>query len=247
LGYAATEQNILYINITSGLVKTRHHAQFDKALYLQQYRSHAVQLVYDLGLEYLKEESITPLSSATTPFCNVPWPPAVLPPSGKPVWKLPPACHFTPLPLREMALPQPTTAAAAHLNIGALYPHYDASPIADCPREYPASPKLSIASCQPPFDTVAAQIHTTMASDIVSEFLIDKSDMGTVFMSPSPYFELFEEILDLQKFNIPKHRTAGLCLAYQDGCLFLRGMAPSTPRAKISFWCTHIKGACVAY
>ncbi len=37
---------------------------------------------------------------------------------------------------------------------------------------------------QPSFDAMAAQIHTITASDIVSEFLIDKSDMATVFMSP---------------------------------------------------------------
>jgi hypothetical protein len=66
--------------------------------------------------------------------------------------------------------------------------------------------------------------------------------MATVFMSPSPYFELFKEILDLWKFDITKHRTAGLCLAHQNGCLFLGGMAPSTPGAKIPCWCTCIKG-----
>ncbi len=67
--------------------------------------------------------------------------------------------------------------------------------------------------------------------------------MATVFMSPSPYFELFEEILDLRKFDITKHRTAGLCLAHQDGCLFLGKMAPSAPGAKIPCWRTCIDGA----
>ena len=35
LGYASTDQNILYLNLDSGLVKCSHHAQFDKAWYLQ--------------------------------------------------------------------------------------------------------------------------------------------------------------------------------------------------------------------
>jgi hypothetical protein len=82
-----------------------------------------------------------------------------------------------------------------------------------------------------------------MALDIVLEFLIDKSNMATVFMSPSPYFELFEGILDLRKFNITKHRNPGQCLAHQNGCLFLGGMAPSTPGAEIPCWCTCIIGA----
>jgi hypothetical protein len=152
------------------------------------------QLLYDLGLEYLKEESTTPLSPTTTPFYNVPWPPAAPPPEEQPVWTIPPACRVTPLPHCELALPQLITAAAACLTTGVLHPH--ASPLADCPQEYCTGPKPSTTSCQPPFDAIAAQIHTTMASDIVSEFLIDKLDMATVFMSPSPYFELFEEILN---------------------------------------------------
>jgi hypothetical protein len=34
LGYTATDNNILYLNIMSGLVKCSHHAQFDKVWYL---------------------------------------------------------------------------------------------------------------------------------------------------------------------------------------------------------------------
>jgi hypothetical protein len=87
------------------------------------------------------------------------------------------------------------------------------------------------------------QIFTTTALDIVLEFLIDKSDMATVFMPPSPYFESFKEILDLRKFDITKHRTVNLCLAHQTGCLFLKGMAPNTKGAKIPCWHTRIKDA----
>jgi hypothetical protein len=57
-------------------------------------------------------------------------------------------------------------------------------------------------------------------------------------MSPCPYFDAFEEEIDLRKFDITKHRTAGL-----DGCLILGGMAPSTPGAKITHWRTRLKAA----
>jgi hypothetical protein len=51
LGYASTDQNILYLDLDSGLVKCSHHAQFDEAWYLQPHRPPAAQLLYDLGLE----------------------------------------------------------------------------------------------------------------------------------------------------------------------------------------------------
>ena len=35
LGYVSTDQNILYLDIDTGLVKHSHHAQFDEAWYLQ--------------------------------------------------------------------------------------------------------------------------------------------------------------------------------------------------------------------
>jgi hypothetical protein len=38
LGYASTDQNILYLDIDTGLAKRSHHAQFDEAWYLQPSR-----------------------------------------------------------------------------------------------------------------------------------------------------------------------------------------------------------------
>ena len=51
LGYTATDNNITYIDLDSGLVKTSLHAQFDEAWYLQDSCPSAAQLLYDLGLE----------------------------------------------------------------------------------------------------------------------------------------------------------------------------------------------------
>ncbi len=38
LGYTATDQNIVYLDLTSGIVKSCHHAVFDEAWYLQLHR-----------------------------------------------------------------------------------------------------------------------------------------------------------------------------------------------------------------
>jgi hypothetical protein len=50
LGYTATDQNIIYLDSDSGVVKQSHHAQFDEAWYLQYSRPPAAQLMFDLGV-----------------------------------------------------------------------------------------------------------------------------------------------------------------------------------------------------
>ncbi len=60
---------------------------------------------------------------------------------------------------------------------------------------------------------------------------------------PNPYFESFEEVVDIIRFDLNKHWTAGLCLTTTGGRLFLGSISPSTPAAKIPRWCTRIKGA----
>ncbi len=45
-------KNIIYLDLTSGVVKTSHHTQFDEAWNPQPFRSPAAQLLYDLGLEF---------------------------------------------------------------------------------------------------------------------------------------------------------------------------------------------------
>jgi hypothetical protein len=67
--------------------------------------------------------------------------------------------------------------------------------------------------------------------------------MALVYMSPDPYHEAFEEVLDIRHFDFNRHRTAGLCLAQVNGRLILGSMTPSTPAAKIACWRSRIKGA----
>jgi hypothetical protein len=59
LGYSATDQNIIYIDLNSGIVKNSHHATFDEAWYLFDTRPPAAQLLYDLG-KVNEEVEITP-------------------------------------------------------------------------------------------------------------------------------------------------------------------------------------------
>ncbi len=47
----AMDNNILYLDVKSSLVKHSHHVQFNKAWYLQLSRPPAAQLLYDLGVE----------------------------------------------------------------------------------------------------------------------------------------------------------------------------------------------------
>ena len=62
-------------------------------------------------------------------------------------------------------------------------------------------------------------------------------------MSPDPYYKAFKEVIDLRKFDLHKHRTAGLCLAHSAKCLYLGGMAPGTPGTKIPCWRSQLKDA----
>jgi hypothetical protein len=82
-----------------------------------------------------------------------------------------------------------------------------------------------------------------MASDILLEFVIGQDNMAMIYMSPDPYFDLFEQQLDLRKFDLATHATAGLSLDEMDGHVNLALMSPSTPAAKIPDWQTHVQGA----
>jgi hypothetical protein len=101
---------IRYLDLESGLVKQSHHAQFDKAWYMQPQRPPAARLLYNFCLEVDPVES--PDTDAIT--SPVPWTP--LPSCDKTSGKflVPLSCILTPLLLRETLEPsRPLTAAAA--------------------------------------------------------------------------------------------------------------------------------------
>jgi hypothetical protein len=67
--------------------------------------------------------------------------------------------------------------------------------------------------------------------------------MAMIYLSPDPYYDAFEQPLDLRKFDIATHTTASLSLLETGGCLHLATMSPSTPAAKMKDWRTRVKGA----
>jgi hypothetical protein len=216
LGYTATDQNILYLDLDSGIVKWCHHAVFDEAWYLQATRPPAAQLLYDLGLE-AETESMTvdgplhPTPIGTVSPISVTWPP--MPPvftqHHKP-FPTPPMCLMTPLPLRVTDTPSQNIIAARAARVRS---------------------------------TNTTNSKKQLAADVVAEYLIGVDDMAMVYVSPDPFQSAFEEELDLRKFDLSHHRTAGLCFFEKDGRLFLASMAPSTPGARIPRWRTRIRGA----
>jgi hypothetical protein len=80
-------------------------------------------------------------------------------------------------------------------------------------------------------------------ADLTADFGISKTDMATVYLSPDPYFDAFEQELDLRKFNHVRHPTAGLDLHESNGRIHLKCMIPSTPAAKIPDWHARVQGA----
>jgi hypothetical protein len=67
--------------------------------------------------------------------------------------------------------------------------------------------------------------------------------METVYILPNPFYGAFEEDLDLRKFDLSKHSTAGLNFLEKGQRLYLTLIDPSTPGARIPWWHTRIRGA----
>ncbi len=64
-----------------------------------------------------------------------------------------------------------------------------------------------------------------------------------VYMSPDLFFDAFEEGLDLRKWSFNKHRTTSLSLVVHNGRVYLGGMTPGTPGAKVDQWRVNLRGA----
>ena len=64
-----------------------------------------------------------------------------------------------------------------------------------------------------------------------------------IYMSPDPYFDAFEQPIDLRKVDLTKHATADLNLYETDSRIYLVSMSPGTKVAKIPDWRTRIRGA----
>jgi hypothetical protein len=220
LGYTATNHNIVYLDLDSGIVKCSHHAQFDKAWYLQATHPPTSQLLYNLGVEpdgslYSEMSIIVPPAYSdsrlpgTIEKVHVPWPPLAAFSPLKGSWHVPDRCTILPLLLQHMA-----TEPESRNTIKAKAAHAQSSP--DQPRQ-PRWPRVV---------------------DVMTEYNIGQDNMAMVYMSPDPYYDAFKQPLDLRKFDYTKHPTAGLSLYEKSGWLYLDTMSPSTPVAKIPDWRT---------
>jgi hypothetical protein len=212
LGYTSTDQNIIYLDLVSSIVKQSHHATFDEAWYLQPAWLPAAQLLYDLGLE-ADDLSTSAMGTAPDPsparcpynsikIAPVPWPPISVLCKNMSKWHVPAGPWMRPLPLRETALPHSIAAAAARVWIQG-----------------------------PP------------ANIIASDFNITKHDMAMVYMFPDLFFDSFKEDLDLRKWLYEKHHTADLSLVFHNSHLYLGGMTPGSPGAKVDWWRVNLHGA----
>ena len=216
LGYTATDQNTIYLDPDTGVVKSSHHAEFDEAWYLQPTRPPAAQLLYDLGVlpetDPVKEG--TPAHDAdnatvrdnSTSSGAIPWPPMAPFDKGNTKWSAPPMSRHLHLPLRTLTVeaPRPTWARSARIK---------------------------------------NKKGRNLAAELVNDFHIGGQDMMMVYMSPDPYHDAFEQSVDLRKFGLTKHATGGLSLYERDGRVHLASIAPSTPAARIHAWRTRIRGA----
>jgi hypothetical protein len=164
---------MIYLDLTSEIVKSCHHAIIDEAWYLQPRCPPEVQLLYDHGLkadtDYVSIHGpLNPTPKGTVECTTVPWPPSS--PLSRPSTKLdnylvtPALALYAPLPLQITDSPNLVTAKAAQ-----------------------AKTENKLLS------------RTELAAEIVTHYLIGPRDMEMIYMSADPYGRSFEESLDLQK------------------------------------------------
>jgi hypothetical protein len=86
-------------------------------------------------------------------------------------------------------------------------------------------------------------LHRPPARDILLDFDVDHGNMAMIYMSRNLYFDACEQPLNLRKFNLGKHATAGLNLYQSGGRVHIASMSCSTPAAKIPGWKACMRGA----
>ncbi len=117
------------------------------------------------------------------------------------------------------------------------------------PHSLHASLPLCISAAPIPFGAHVARVKSPakskkdIAAEVVMEYLIGAKDMAMVYISPDPFYGAFKEELDLCKFDLSRHSTAGLNFFEKDQHLFLALMVPGTPGARIPWWRTQLRGA----
>ncbi len=158
LGYTASDHNIRYLDLDSGVVKSSHHAVFDEAWYMQPHRPPAAQLLFDLGLE--PEEGMVSEIGPENKYNDALYPPSVPMMVDKRKWEVPTRSLQLPLSLRCTALPNRVAAAAARTVLPPIKDVRDAASL--------------------PLRCRRAQL---LASALAVEYNVDSSCMDMVYMS----------------------------------------------------------------
>jgi hypothetical protein len=112
---------------------------------------------------------------------------------------------------------------------------------APLPLQITAAP-MTLGACAARIKSTAMTMKDSAAA-VVSEYLIGAEDMAMVYISPDPFYGAFQEELDLRRFDLATHGTAGLNFVEKDQRLFLALINPGTPGAHIPWWRTCICGA----
>jgi hypothetical protein len=88
-----------------------------------------------------------------------------------------------------------------------------------------------------------ARLPLNCAAEHVVDFDIGKQDMAVIYMSPSPYHDAFLQTMDLRKFDLSNHATAGLEFYEPGRRLHLKNIALSTSASKKMDCRSCIRGA----
>jgi hypothetical protein len=138
--------------------------------------------------------------------------------------------HPTPIgTVKAITVPWPPSLPVHH-KLSTPPPHSILTPL---PLRLTATPNVIAAAAARVWFTPDAR---TLTSDVVTEYLIGPHDMATIYMSPDPYGQAFEQEIDLCKWDLTIHRTAGMRLLEKNGRLLLASIDPSKPAARIARW-----------
>jgi hypothetical protein len=82
-------------------------------------------------------------------------------------------------------------------------------------------------------------------TDIIRDIALDKSEVfSQVYVSPTPYNDSFEEHIDISCWTTEDGQmAAGMRLLQVGDRVFVAGMAPSTPAARVPRWRSRFRGA----
>lgn len=219
IGYTATDANIRYIDIASGLVKSCHHVVFDKCWYHQPSRPPAAQLLYDLGLKL-----VTSLPATTPdPPPRISTPPAIgISTNDSDI------VHITPHDPSTKLIPD-NTLQPSHVI-----------PADDDDHSSSSEHDSSIADVGP------TRVNTTnVDATAVDQYGITSRDLDQVYFSPHHYGHAFEECFQYMGSPTTVHPTAGMELREADGRVFITSMMLGTPCAKIPRWKSRLRNVCL--